>query len=577
LLLIKFAGSDAGVIISILAHRSSSQRREIESVFKAHFGKDLQNELSHELSGRFKQAVLWSFGDKAHVNAMALFKAIDRAGTDELMLIDVLCTATKEEIEEIKAAYLDVLLQNKKNTLSRNLEADVRDDTSGDFRKVLIALLQASREEECDESQVKSDSFELYQAGVGWEQLRKIDEIYTENYGHNLLTAISKETSGDYKVALKRIMQTATNLNETIVEMLYKSMKGAGTNDDSLIRILLAHSEENLATLEELFNERYDKTLTEMIRVMATVKPSRGFNANEDAQELEKAMKGIGTDEATIIDVLANRTNSQRREIAQAYKAQYGKDLKERLHKELSGKFRQAVEWSFYDRAHVNAAALQKAMKGAGTNEGMLIDVLCTATNNEVKKIKEAYQDLTQKSLEDDVESETSGNFKRVLVALLQARRETDCDKSQAREDALEIYKAGEDKLGTDESTFTRILCTRSYDQIRVINEIYQDEAGHDLIKAIEKETSGDYKKVLSRIVLMSKDPIGTVAEMLYRSMKGAGTNDDSLIRIILAYSEDSLQKIQNKFDNTYEKTLVEMISGDTSGDYKKFLLAILE
>nr|UZN72719.1 annexin B3 [Taenia multiceps] len=310
---------------------------------------------------------------------------------------------------------------------------------------------------------------------------------------------------------------------------------------------------------------------------MATVKLFRDFNANADAQELEKAMRGIGTNKATIINVLANRTKSQRREIAQAYKAQYGKDLKERLHKALSGTFRQAVEWSFYDRAHVNAVALQKAMKGAGTNEGMLIDVLCTATNNEVEKIKEAYQDLTQKSLEDDVESETSGDFKRVLVALLQARRETDCDKSQARRDALEIYKAGEDKLGTDESTFTRILCTRSYDQIRVINEIYQDETGHDLIKAIEKETSGDYEKVLSRIVLMSKDPIGTVAEMLYRSMKGAGTNDDSLIRIILAYSEDSLQKIQNKFDNTYEKTLVEMISGDTSGDYRKFLLTILE
>ncbi|KAL5108820.1 Annexin A7 [Taenia crassiceps] len=276
-------GSDAGMIISILAHRSSSQRREIESVYKAHFGKDLQSELSHELSGRFKQAVLWSFGDRAHVNAMALFKAIDRAGTDELMLIDVLCTATNEEIEEIKEAYLDVLLQNKKNTSKRNLEADVMSDTSGNIQKVLIALLQASRAEDCDDNQAKSDSFELYQAGVGtrgtdestftrilctrsWEQLRKIDEIYSENYGHNLLAAISKETSGDYKTALKRIMQAATNVNDTIIEMLYKSMKGAGTNDDSLIRLILAHSEDNLATLRDLFDERYEKTLSEMIR-----------------------------------------------------------------------------------------------------------------------------------------------------------------------------------------------------------------------------------------------------------------------------------------------------------------------
>ncbi|KAH9284091.1 Annexin A7 [Echinococcus granulosus] len=279
----KGIGSDAQAIIDILAHRSSSQRREIECVYKAQFGKDLQDELGHELSGKFKQAALWSFGDKAHVNAMALFKAIDRAGTDELMLIDVLCTATNEEIEEIKEAYEDVLLQNKKNTSSRNLEKDVKDDTSGDFQKVLIALLQASREESYDEDQAKSDSFELYQAGVGkrgtdestftrilctrsWEQLRKIDEIYSENYGHNLIAAIAKETSGDYKMALTRIMETATDPDDTVVKMLYKSMKGVGTNDDSLIRIMLAHAEHDLATLKKLFEENYGKTLAEMVK-----------------------------------------------------------------------------------------------------------------------------------------------------------------------------------------------------------------------------------------------------------------------------------------------------------------------
>lgn len=310
---------------------------------------------------------------------------------------------------------------------------------------------------------------------------------------------------------------------------------------------------------------------------MATVKPCRRFDANGDAQTLKEAVKGIGTDETIIIDILSHRTSCQRQDIAQAYKSQYGEDLLERLHKELSGKFRQAVEWSFYDRAHVNAAALKEAMKGAGTNEGMLIDVLCTATNDEVEEIKEAYMELTQRSLEDDVKSETSGDLERVLVAILQAERESDCDHSQAHEDAIKIYEAGEKKHGTDESTFTRILCTRSYDQIREINEVYQDEFGRNLADVIKSETSGDYEKALSRIVMMSKDPYNTFADMLYNAMAGAGTNDDSLIRILLAHSEDDLRRIQTAFDNISEKSLAETISDDTSGDYKKFLLAILE
>lgn len=310
---------------------------------------------------------------------------------------------------------------------------------------------------------------------------------------------------------------------------------------------------------------------------MACVKPYQGFDADADAQALEDAMKGVGTDEDVIIDILAHRTSFQRKEIAKAYKAQFGQNLIEKLHKELSGDFRQAVEWSFYSRAEVNAAALKKAMKGAGTNESMLIDVICTANNQEIEKIKTAYEELTGRSLEDDISSETSGDFKKTLVAILQARRKTDCDEAQAHQDGLELFQAGEESLGTDESAITRILCTRSYKQIGLINEIYEGKMGHDLVKAIEKETSGDYRKALTRIVLAAKDRIGTIAEMLYQSMKGMGTNDDSLIRIVLAHSECDLRKIIDKFDRTYDKSAAEMISDDISGDYKKFILSLIE
>jgi hypothetical protein len=48
------------------------------------------------------------------------------------------------------------------------------------------------------------------------------------------------------------------------------------------------------------------------------------FYINLDCQNLQKAMKGLGTDEEMLIHILGNRSNDQRIQIRDKYKQMFG-------------------------------------------------------------------------------------------------------------------------------------------------------------------------------------------------------------------------------------------------------------
>ncbi|CAL8132762.1 unnamed protein product [Orchesella dallaii] len=303
------------------------------------------------------------------------------------------------------------------------------------------------------------------------------------------------------------------------------------------------------------------------------------FDAQTDAQILRKAMKGIGTDEAAIINVLTKRTNKQRIEIVTAFKGSYGKDLIKDLKSELSGRLEKVAIALVTPRNEYLAQRLYKAMEGLGTKESTLIDILCTSSNAEIKAIKDTYQKLYKKPLESDISGDTSGHFCRLLTSLLTATRdETPVgDPSKATQDAEALYRAGEKKVGTDESTFNMILTGRSWPQIRLILDAYTKVShGNTLEKAIKSEFSGDITAGLLAIVKVARNKAAYFAERLHDSVAGMGTNDSDLIFICVTRAEVDMENIKKEYLKMYHKTVAQAISGDTSGDYKKILLGLV-
>merc|ERR550514_2676756 len=146
------------------------------------------------------------------------------------------------------------------------------------------------------------------------------------------------------------------------------------------------------------------------------------------------------------------------------YKTMYGRDLRQDLKSETSGHFEDAIKRMMYDRPHFDAYSLRKAMKGIGSDDAALIEIICTKTNEEMKAIKAAYSEMfDRRDLEKDIVSETGGRFKRLLVSCVQANRSetTKVDLAKAKAEAEELYKSGEKSWFTDSSTFNKVLCIR--------------------------------------------------------------------------------------------------------------------
>uniref|UniRef100_A0A8C2ZZ27 Annexin n=1 Tax=Cyclopterus lumpus TaxID=8103 RepID=A0A8C2ZZ27_CYCLU len=289
-----------------------------------------------------------------------------------------------------------------------------------------------------------------------------------------------------------------------------------------------------------------------------TVTEAAGFNAEADAQSLREAMKGAGTDEDAITKVLAHCTIAQRQRIKEAYKQTVGKDLADDLSSELSGNYCSVVLGLLMLAPVYDAYELRNAMRGAGTEEAGLIDILASRTNAEIKIVNAIYKKEYEKDLEEAVCGDTSGMFQRVLVSLL-----------------TEMFEAGEARWGTDEVKFLTVLCVRNRNHLLRVFEEYQKISGRDIEDSIKREMSGCLEDVFLAIVKCIKNKPAFFAERLYKSMKGLGTTDTVLIRIMVARAEIDMLDIKVQFLQMYGKTLYSFIKGDTSGDYRTILLEL--
>uniref|UniRef100_A0A3Q3XR91 Annexin n=1 Tax=Mola mola TaxID=94237 RepID=A0A3Q3XR91_MOLML len=298
--------------------------------------------------------------------------------------------------------------------------------------------------------------------------------------------------------------------------------------------------------LDLLLDSPSSFTVTSSAR--GTVRDKANFKVEEDVSALRKAIEGLGTTEKTLIEVLTQRSAAQRQLIAQAYEKATGRTLINDLEGDTHGDFEDLLVALVTPPAAFDCQEVIRAIKGAGTTESTLTEIFASRSNRQIKAMSEAYL------------AGEHGPGKR--------DESTSVDAAKAKADAKALYEAGEKKWGTDEDKFIDILCHRSIPQLRQTLLEYKNLSKKTLQESIESEMSGTLEKLLVAVVKCVKNVPAYLAESLFKSMKGAGTTESVLTRILVSRSEIDLMDIRAEYKKLFGCTLYSQLESEVSGSY---------
>lgn len=292
-------------------------------------------------------------------------------------------------------------------------------------------------------------------------------------------------------------------------------MKGFGTDEATLIRILSKPDPLQMALLRNTYTQRIARNLEKDIDSETSSHFCEGLLAlvrgplMADVYNIHNSIKGAGTRESALNDSLLGRSNADMRAIKQAYQETFRRSLESDVKDDLSMK-----------------------------TERLFGMVMQATRNEESSPINPA--DLDQ--------------------------------------DCTELHRAGDGKMGTDEIQICSIISKRSDGQIRAIAQMYQQKYQITLQKVIEKEFAGHMKQALLLMVNRAADPAMTEAELLEAAMAGLGTKDNLLVNRVIRNHWNAAHKDQVKqaYAHRYARALISRVKGEVSGDYQRLMIAVL-
>ena len=283
-------------------------------------------------------------------------------------------------------------------------------------------------------------------------------------------------------------------------------------------------------------------------------------------------------DEDIILDAITSNNLQNRVAIAKYYKTNYGTSLFDDIKSNFDKDFGYCAALMFLTPLEFCIYHLKLGIKNK--NE-CTMEMLTSKTIKELKIIEDAYKQDTGKDLKKDIQDTYKGAIGKNLLNLFTTPRTSNSkpDKKECQKYANKLCenKKGPNDWVEDENLFKEIFIERSPEELVLIARYYLKITGNNFIDVIEKNAKGQNKILLREILYNNAMPQELFAEKIYLAIKGLGTNEEVLSRVLVSRCEVDMDAMRDMYLAKYKVTLKEDIMDDTSKFYQQLCVYLCE
>lgn len=284
------------------------------------------------------------------------------------------------------------------------------------------------------------------------------------------------------------------------------------------------------------------------------------FDQLKDAEDIHNSLENKEVEK--VVEIICSRSKEQRQKIAETYVSSFGTELSKAIESKLSGDVKNLILGCLLSKVDFDAGEINRAIKGAGTDEDLLSEIIATRPSRHITHIRDRYKELYGETLDEAIQGDTSKYYKKILIAIIQGKRsDNPYPNSQKMKDMVDKLKGSDGKYQND--FFIQYFSTCSYGEICTICRLFESTYKENVLDVIKRGMDKDAYDFIKLFLHYISDSGTFFAEKLHNF------KEKDLTRILISRSEVNMDEIRDAYKELYKTDLIDDLKEKTKGEYQ--------